>query len=109
MEWPNLSTGVNEKVVVLAGGWYKVLLSSVQLLFIDESGNFSSGWVSGPSLPITAALATLILYHNSVILIGGENGEWIKNVSTKISKRQSYSIKEEPERASLAACFISHS
>ena len=67
--WKNPRTGVEENVVVVAGGFYNngAVLSSVELLFLDSD----DGWERGPALPLTTAYGQMVEFDNSVILIGG--------------------------------------
>jgi hypothetical protein len=70
LNWNNPETNQMEKVVVVAGGYFS---NSVELLFLDGNKN-SGSWVSGPSLPKSAWLSTMIEFQNSVILVGGKEG-----------------------------------
>ncbi len=72
VKWLNPSTNQRERVVVVAGGWNGTDRSDVvELLFIDD---ISTGWIAGPSLPLSANHPTLIEFQDSVVLIGGYGG-----------------------------------
>jgi len=73
LNWRNPSSGLTEKVVIIAGGGTigSGSLSSTELLFLDHNDDSSSGWKIGPNLPKTATLSNMVEYQNTVILVGG--------------------------------------
>ncbi len=70
LNWMNPQSNQMEKIVVAAaggnGGGY---LSTTELLYVDRIGSYN--WVMGPSLPLGNGYATMVEFHNSVILVGG--------------------------------------
>ena len=60
ISWRNPNTGVNESVVVLAGGD----VQESELLFVNKyNANFSTGWVMGPRMPIRVYGSRIISYQ----------------------------------------------
>ncbi len=53
LDWINPETNLNEKVVVVAGGFNNEVqyMSSVELLFFEEFESAQDGWEMGPNLP----------------------------------------------------------
>ena len=92
MRWKNPESKRMEKRVVVAGGFdfkKKTYLSSVELLYVDNNGDFGK-WEMGPELPEPAYGSTMIDYNSTVVLIDdfyenhflyqllSPNGTWIK-------------------------------
>ncbi len=69
LNWMNPQSNQMEKIVVAAGGSDGAPLSITELLYVDRIGGYS--WIVGPSLPEKISHATMVEFHNSVILIGG--------------------------------------
>jgi hypothetical protein len=58
--WRNPDTGKSENVVVLAGGD----VQESELLFVNKyNANFTSGWVTGPRMPIKVYGSRIISYQ----------------------------------------------
>ena len=73
MNWKNETTGIFEKILVVAGGNDKQPLksNSVELLFLNEFEKHNTGWKVGSSLPLKLIAPAMIEFQNGVILVGG--------------------------------------
>ena len=73
MNWKNQTTGIFEKILVVAGGNddQGTRLDSVELLFLNKFEKHHTGWMMGPSLPHKVDGPSMVQFQNKVILIGG--------------------------------------
>jgi hypothetical protein len=79
LNWMNPQSNQMEKIVVAAGGRNSGgYMSTTELLYVDRIGNYN--WVMGPSLPLANGYATMVEFHNSVILVGGYYNTASKNL-----------------------------
>lgn len=84
VNWKNPSNGQVEKVVVVAGGFNGAVLSSVELLIIN---NIERGWQDGPELPHKVSESVLVEYKNSVVLVGGfgdDDGKHLYQLKSRV-------------------------
>ena len=77
------------------------LLTSVELLFLNDFESHNYGWTPGPELSTGIRSSTLVEYQNGLILVGGKNtgadnhfyqlssprGPWITMEQTLIQER----------------------
>jgi len=79
LEWKNPKHNKFEKVVVVAGGDKN---STVELLDLNDDDTNKNDWIFGPSVPYSDKESTMIGYNNSVILIGGYDGQHLYQLSS---------------------------
>jgi len=77
LRWKNPETNQLEKVVVVAGGENGTFgrTSSVELLNLSDGDTIKGEWEIGPEMPKELQGTTLTEYNNSLILVGGFDGE----------------------------------
>ena len=67
--------GIVGKNFVVAGGWNDGHLTSVELLDLDAP---QKGWRRGPQLPYGLQHASTVQYENSLLIIGGWDGNYTR-------------------------------
>ena len=73
MNWLNPLTNVNEKLIVVVGGYNVRMLKSVELLNVSQFLQNSQGWILGPDLPSETSFGWIFDFENTVIIGGGLN------------------------------------
>jgi hypothetical protein len=82
LNWMNPESNQMEKIVLASGGggYDGFFLSTTELLYVDRIGDYN--WIMGPSLPSINAFATMVEFQNSVIMIGGNLGNDLYQLSS---------------------------